>query len=108
MPISKQEYYDLLVRTSADGRFPDKRYEGLVKKANTNAEEFFRDNELSDLIPEGMTIHHVRRVQSIHDNMVQYMEDTPGLKWKHEQFVEGLNRLPFFVSFAHGEPGKAD
>lgn len=117
--MTKQEYYNLLVKTSAEGRFPatecwGERTEptccyrtkdgrkcaaGLLipddeyspNMENRNFMAIINDYPaLLHCIPEGMTARNVRQIQyNIHDSVALY-------PWSHEFFVRRLNQLDCF------------
>lgn len=112
--MTKQEYFDLLVKTSREGGFParnvhgscvyrtedgkkcavgllipDTRYKVMME--GSAAALFAVHTELRDIIPKEMSVVDLQQVQNVHDNN-PYMEG-----WDHEKFVEGLTGLDCFA-----------
>ena len=102
--ISKREYYDLLVSTSATGGFPARNSLGCVYLHSSGRKcaigllipdghkaqyeggyvdlilDIFPD--LKDYMPDGLTVTELREIQRCHDSQVN--------GWDHEKFVESL------------------
>lgn len=112
--MTKQEYYDLLVRTSAEGGFPsmeggrcryrtdtgrrcavgllipDEMYEPGMETNNAYWLER-RFPQVQAVFPDEMDADELRRVQTVHDELAQ------DLGWDHQSFVANLNTLHCFV-----------
>ncbi len=129
MPLTKQAYHELLVRTSSEGRFPssrgvnclyrsgdgracgvgllipDERYNPAMD--DTTLDDLgcycvFQKFNLYDLIPEGMSMSDLIRVQEVHDGNCGYKN---AKEWDHEKFVSELNDMPCFADCVRGDEG---
>lgn len=106
--MTKQEYYDLLVKSAQDGTFPSvkegkcyyrlgdrKCAVGLLIPDHQYHEglEFRSAKQLpldSLQIPEGMSLVDLSEIQYIHDKISYY------LYWDYQTFITELNNLPVF------------
>lgn len=114
--MTRKDYFDLLVRTSAGGEFPATHDAGItcsyrmhdgrrcavglilpdsvyeVRMEGNTVEALVKDGYIKDLswVPDGMTLKDLGRVQSIHDSLSGY--DT----WGHEEFVRRIRSQPCF------------
>jgi len=108
--MTKQEYYDLLVRAAKDGTFPsiegnhckyrsadgrkcpigililDADYEPRWDVENGYGIAKLPHNLLQAIIPEGMTVIDLGYVQECHDQFRNF-------PWSPEQFIKDLNPL---------------
>jgi len=103
--MTRQEYYDLLVRSATDGTFPSAnkdgeclyRYEddkGVVHRCavgvvipdriNVSKYESMLPQHITEHFPEGMSSVEMRCVQSIHD-------ECAGDPWEPKKFIKLLN-----------------
>lgn len=119
--MTKKEYYDLLVETSAAGGFPSVEADsGHCKYRGPNGKKcavgLLIPDELYDprmdnpggasdvltvatrypkvaaVFPDGMTASDLKSVQEVHDSI--------SYGWAHGVFVERLNALPCFADVA--------
>jgi hypothetical protein len=127
MVATAQEYYDLLVQTSATGGFPaahpvtgtcqyltaDGRRCGAgllfppgVIPAELNCEPF--NNllgempELQKYLPADIDRRDVLEIQMIHDNISHRVDR--GIPWSHSEFVTRLNGLYCFGNVMRQQP----
>lgn len=132
MALTKQEYYDLLVRSASDGTFPsldgdgsclyrgpegarcavgllipDDRYteelEGKVPGHNAVYQA------LEGSVPAGLTERDLTAVQLCHDDVAAGSFDANDrrLPWSADAFVASINALPCFADVARAPAGGA-
>jgi hypothetical protein len=122
--MTKREYFDLLVRTSAAGLFPaveeseestgfvgcryrtpdGRKCAGGLLIPDEDYDEVMEGRmiitvlerwDLKDHVPEGMTPEDLSFVQGAHDSRARLRTD-----WDHEEFVADLLRIRCFREFA--------
>ena len=121
--MTKQEYYDLLVKSANDGTFPciNPRHMTCTYRGPDNkkcavgiliSDELYNPdwdrglmpvNELPDdiitkIMPDGMNIIDLRNVQITHDKFLNR-------NWSAVEFIERLNALNCFKDVVHDKTG---
>jgi hypothetical protein len=124
--MNKADYYNLLVQTSAEGRFPSIKIDGLNSSCMYRSpeglrcavgliipdekykKEYEQTNVLSLVdrfglmldLPEGLTLTDLSAIQKTHDSMaLQWDEKSDSYSakpWDHAHFVRQLNELQCF------------
>ena len=131
MKPTKQQYYDLLVKTSAEGGFPSLNTErDACRYRGTNGKKcavglimpdevycLRMEGQLAmsacelagnlDWIPEGMTPRDLVGIQRAHDwecqNLIFGDADGVVTPWSHARFVANLNNLSCFADVVRQE-----
>jgi hypothetical protein len=122
--LTRQAYFDLLVKTSAEGGFPswglvdpdcgdgclyrgpdgrqcavgllvpDELYADYME--DVRADQLFEENPaLRQVIPEGLTAGDLSGIQNVHDALAGRVSHYGGI-WPHEEFVAKLSGLDCF------------
>jgi len=115
--VTKQEYYDLLVKSAFDGTFPGfdrERFECEYRSPDgcrkcavgiLMSDQFYRKSyegntvrylvekmktDVSPILPDGMTYEDLQTVQKIHDSLAALNG------WSGDWFVDRINTLSIF------------